>query len=76
MVAFSKNTLGVSDLIRKLKQDLLSNQSSDDSELFSMDEIVLEINCLISGDIDSGFDFGVFTLGSQVSEERVQKIIL
>ena len=71
-----KNKLGISDLIQKVKQDLLSEQSKTDPELFSIDEIVLEINFTISGDIDGGFNLGVVTLGSQVSEERVQKVTI
>lgn len=65
--------LGISDLIREIKKDLLSN-GDDTPNLFSIDEVILEISFTISGDIESGFNFGVVTLGSDISEERVQKI--
>jgi hypothetical protein len=72
----SKKILGISELIQRIKQDLLITQSSTEPALFSIDEITLELNFTINGDIDSGFDLGVVTLGSTVSEERVQKIVL
>lgn len=66
--------LGISDLIQRIKEDLLSEQGEEKTKLFSLDEITLELNFLVSGDIASGFNLGIVTLGSDVSEERVQKI--
>ena len=71
-----KKTIGLSDLINRLKQDLLTEQAKDQTHLFSIDEVTVELNFVISGDIDSGFNFGVVTLGSQVSEDRIQKLTL
>jgi DNA replication protein DnaD len=72
----TKKSLGISELIRQIKEDLLSEQGQEDPKLFSIDEITLELNFTVSGDIDSGFNLGVVTLGSEISEERVQKITL
>jgi len=70
----SKKSLGISELIQRIKQDLLNAQPPNEPDLFSVDEITLEVNFTVTGDIDSGFDLGVVTLGSNVSEERVQKV--
>jgi hypothetical protein len=69
-----KKTIGISDLIARLKTELLSKQNTDEPNLFSIDEITVEVNFVIDGNIESGFNLGVVTLGSEVSEERVQKI--
>ena len=34
------------------------------------------MNFTVNGDIDSGFDLGIVTLGSKISEERIQRITL
>ena len=68
-------SLGISELIQRVQQDLLKAQSQE-PEMFLLDEITLEINFVVSGDINSGFDLGVVELGSAVSEERVQKVTL
>jgi hypothetical protein len=73
-MAQSNKILGIAELIQRIKQDLLVPQSGKDPSLFSIDEITLEVNFTVSGDINSGFDLGVVTLGSDVSEERVQKV--
>ena len=70
------NNIGLSDLISKVKKDLLIPQPSNEPVLFTVDEIVLEVKFTISGDIESGFDLGVVTLGSKVNEERVQKVTI
>ena len=67
-----KTEIGVKDLIKKIQEELLEFEESEG--VFSIDEITLEVNFLINGDIDSGFNLGVVSLGSQISEERVQKI--
>jgi hypothetical protein len=73
-MAQSNKFLGIAELIQRIKQDLLVPQSGKDPILFSIDEITLEVNFTVSGDINSGFDLGVVTLGSDVSEERVQRV--
>jgi hypothetical protein len=73
----ASKTLGISEFITRIKKDLLADQvQQEESALFSIDEVTIEINLVITGDIDSGFNFGVVTLGSKVSEERVQKVII
>src|SRR5689334_20361804 len=69
----SYNQIGISELIREIKKDLLSH-IDDEPNLFTIDEITLEINFTVSGNIQSGLNFGVVTLGSNVSEDRMQKI--
>lgn len=71
-----RKTIGLSELIDRVKQELLSEQAQSEPKLFSIDEITVEINLVVNGDIESGFDLGVVTLGSQVSEERVQKVTI
>ena len=68
--------IGISELIQRLKTDLLSATFSEDPKLFSIDEVTLELNFVISGNIDSGFNFGVVTLGSDIHEDRIQKITI
>ena len=71
-----KKTLGIIELMQHIRQELMSYKSPSDSDIFSIDEVTLELNFTVSGDIESGFDFGVITLGSNVSEEHVQKITI
>lgn len=70
--------LGLSALIYQIKQDLLSLEARERDQigLFSLDEVTLEVNFVVTGDVDSGFNLGVVTLGSKVAEERVQKVTL
>jgi hypothetical protein len=72
----SKKSLGLTELIQRIRQDLLMKQAQNEPDLFSIDEVTLEINFTISGDIEGGFDLGVVTLGTDVSEERVQKVVI
>jgi hypothetical protein len=76
MPTLPKGAIGLSDLINRVKQDLLSEQAKTGADLFSIDEVTIELSFVVNGDIDSGFSLGVITLGSQVSEERIQKISL
>jgi hypothetical protein len=71
-----KNTIGLTELIRRIKKDLLADNNQNEPDLFSIDEVTLEVNFVINGDIDSGFNFGIVSLGSQISEERVQKVTI
>lgn len=66
--------IGLAQLIQKVKLDLLAPKDIGEPDLFTVDEIVLEINFTVSGDIDSGFNLGVVTLGSKINEERIQKV--
>lgn len=76
MEGSSKNTIGLTELIRRIKNDLLAENDHAQPDLFSIDEVTLEVNFVINGDIDSGFNFGVVALGSQISEERIQKVTI
>lgn len=72
----SQKKLGINELIERVKEELLIEQDKKKPKLFRITEITLEINFAISGDINSGFDLGVVTLGSEVSEERIQKVTI
>lgn len=76
MKQFHNSTLGINELISRIKSDLLAEQNQTQPDLFSIDEVTIELNFVVNGNIDSGFDIGVVTLGSQVSEERIQKITI
>jgi hypothetical protein len=69
-------TIGLSDLIDRVKMELLSEKRIDQPKLFSIDELTIEVNFVVNGDLESGFNLGVVTLESQVSEERVQKVTI
>jgi len=68
----SETSIGLNDLIEKIKQEL--KFSHTDTDLFFVEEVNLEINFVVSGDIKSGFNVGIVTLGSDINEQRVQKI--
>jgi hypothetical protein len=72
----ANSELGLSDLIYRIKQDLLSEEARERDQigLFGIDEVTLEVNFVVTGDVDSGFNLGVVTLGSKVGEERIQKV--
>ena len=74
MVVKTNKTLGLSEFINQVKKDLLAEQEEKKPYLFFIDEVNLEVNFTVSGDIESGFNFGVVTLGSNVSEDRTQKV--
>jgi hypothetical protein len=67
-----KSEIGLIELIEKIKQELMTKQQ--DTDLFFVEEVNLEINFVVSGDINSGFNLGIVTLGSDVNEQRIQKI--
>mgnify|MGYP000995732990 CR=1 FL=1 len=64
--------IGLIELIQKVKQELAAKQ--DDDELFFIEEINLEVNFVVSGDLNSGFNLGIVTVGSDVNEQKTQKI--
>jgi hypothetical protein len=72
----SKEMLGLRELIDKIRQDLITPTSQDGPALFSIDEVTLQVNFVITGDIESGFNIGVVSLGSQVNEERTQTVTI
>jgi hypothetical protein len=76
MPTLTKNTIGLGNMIERLKKDLLLEQPKAEPDIFSIDEVTIELNFVIDGSIESGFNLGVVTLGSQVSEERMQKITI
>jgi hypothetical protein len=65
-------SLEIGELINQIKEELTAYNSP--SSIFFVDEISLEIQFTIEGDIGSGFNLGVVTLNSDVNEQRVQKI--
>lgn len=71
-----QKTLGLVDLIQQIKQELMSSQSTMDPALFLINEVNVEVNFTVSGDIGGGFNLGVVTLDSDVAEERIQKITI
>ena len=77
-MSIKSKELGLSELISRIKQDLMSDiaHDRDKTTVFSIDELTLEVNFVITGDVESGFDIGVVSLGSQVSEERIQKVTI
>jgi hypothetical protein len=76
MMDNKKYSLGINDLIQRVKHELLQIDTSNETDIFSIDEILLELNFAVSGDLESGFNIGVVTLGSNISEERVQKVTI
>jgi hypothetical protein len=62
------------DLIQRIRHDLQHDQTENDFPVFYIDEVNVEINFVVTGDIKSGFNLGVASLGSKVSESRTQKI--
>ena len=67
-------TLEINELIKQIRKELsIINRETD---IFFVEEVNLELNFTIDGNIDGGFNIGVVTLGSNVKEERVQKIAL
>ncbi|NMB86764.1 MAG: hypothetical protein GYA17_00295 [Chloroflexi bacterium] len=70
------NTIGISNLIELVKKDLIDESHRSPQKLFTIDEITLEISFVVQGNINSGFNLGVVTLGSEVKEERIHKVVV
>jgi hypothetical protein len=69
----SDEYIGISDLIREIKKDLFRSVD-DGSNLFTISEVVVEINFTVTGTAQGGINLGVVTLGSNISDNRVQKV--
>ncbi len=71
----NKHTLSLMELIYWVKKELLSNevQENDPAPLFVIDEVTVEVNFVISGEGEGGFDLQIVKAGAKVGEERVQK---
>jgi hypothetical protein len=74
----NKKSVKLSELIHWVKQELLSAKAfeNDSVPLFVIDEVIVEINFVLAGEADGGFDLQVVKAGTKVSEERVQKAIV
>ncbi len=71
----NKNTIKLSELIHWVKQELLSDEArrNDPVPLFVIDEITVEVNFVLAGEGQSGFEAVIVKADAQVAEERVQK---
>ena len=74
----TKDTVKLSDLIQWVKKELLSNEvfRDDAVPLFQIDEVTVEVNFVLTGEGEGGFDLRVVKAGAKVAEERVQKAIV
>jgi len=74
----TKGTVRLSELIRWVKKELLSDEALQDDPvpLFVIDEVTVEVNFVLSGEGEGGFDLQVVKAGAKVAEERVQKAIV
>lgn len=66
--------IGITELIEKIKQDLLIPQPKNEHSMFKIEEVVIEINFTVNAEIEGGFNLGVVTIGSKVDEEKIQKV--
>jgi hypothetical protein len=71
----NKNTVKLSQLITWVKQEILSSKmlDNDPAPLFAIDEVILEVNFVIAGEVDGTIDLLVAKTDATVTEERVQK---
>jgi len=74
----TKKAVKLSELIRWVKKELLSDEAlrDDPVPLFVIDEVTVEVNFVLSGEGEGGFDLQVVTAGAKVAEERMQKAIV
>lgn len=74
----TKQTVRLSELIHWVKRELLSDEAltNDPVPLFVVDEVTVEVNFILSGEGEGGFDLQVVKAGTKVAEERVQKAIV
>lgn len=74
----TKSTVRLSELIHWVKRELLSDEARRDDPvpLFVIDEVTVEVNFVLSGEGEGGFDLQVVKAGAKVAEERVQKAIV
>jgi hypothetical protein len=74
----NKNTIKLNELIHWVKKELLSPQIPDDDTLplFVIEEVTVEVNFVLAGESEGGFDLQIVNAGAKISEERVQKAIV
>lgn len=74
----TKKTVKLSELIHWVKKELLSDGALQDDPvpLFVIEEVTVEVNFVLSGEGEGGFDLQIVKAGAKVAEERVQKAIV
>jgi hypothetical protein len=75
-MSYHESGLSLGQFIRSVKHDLLSTQTDEDdpAPFFVIDEVIVEINFVVEGKIQGGFNLlKVVEVGSEVGEHRVQK---
>jgi hypothetical protein len=74
----TKKTIKLSELIYWVKKELLSDETlrNDPVPLFIIEEVTVEVNFILSGEGEGGFDLQVVKAGAKIAEERVQKAIV
>jgi len=74
----TKKTVKLSELIRWVKKELLSDEALQDDPvpLFVVDEVTVEVNFVLSGGGKAGLNLQVVTVGTEVTAEQVQKAIV
>jgi len=74
----TKSTVKLSELIRWVKKELLSDEArrDDPMPLFVIEEVTVEVNFVLSGGGKAGFNLQVVMADAEVTEERVQKAIV
>ena len=70
----SQNSIGLAELIAKVRQELLSTENTADVPLFSVDEVKLELQVTVTKEGEAGLHIEVVELGGKVSREDVHKI--
>jgi hypothetical protein len=71
-----KNSIGLAELVAKVRQELLDLENAPDVPLFSVDEIKLQLQVTISKEANGELNIEVVELGGGVSREDVQQVEL
>jgi hypothetical protein len=70
-----ENSIGLSELIQKVKQELLINDlKSGEAPFLSVDEVSLELQVTIQKEGDAGIKIHIIQIGGKVSRDDVQTI--
>ncbi|MBD3157350.1 MAG: hypothetical protein GF309_01050 [Candidatus Lokiarchaeota archaeon] len=74
----TKESMKLNKLIHWVKKELLSDEAQKDDPvpLFIIDEVTVEINFVLTGEGEGGFDLRVVRAGAKVGEERIQKAVV
>ena len=74
----TKKPVSLRELIYWVKEELLSElaRQQDPVPLFAVDEVTVEVNFVVDGTLQGGFDIKVVQASSEVSEQRVQKAVV